>query len=225
MRSNGSDRENVQDEINDRIDRILGSGPWAWYVARDDELLIDLDEYMRQSKRGPWGEVFWRLRLQAAIRSNKLEIAPAGIWLVYSFGEHRFHSIIRLARPMSALQRLVWQFHLGSDSYRAKNDLGRLALGVKAPTLLIAPAPIPNFYRDPDAVCRCTVKHSTEQQLRLGKDACKVWRKYRGTTPYELWGTPAPRQQRAKVHSGCVPIEDILQCDLIKPENDDEQNF
>src|SRR5438477_166939 len=107
-----------------------------WYIAHNDELLLDLDDYMRPTKTGcPWGEAFFRRRLRDAIAAGKLQVRE--VWLVNSMSEHHYHAFIRLkARPLTAvLARLVWQLHLGSDLYRGRADLMRFVRGIEAPSL------------------------------------------------------------------------------------------
>jgi hypothetical protein len=105
--------------------------------------------------------------------------------------------------------------HLGSDLYRGKADLTRLAKKVLFPSLIIEKRVITDpttgepFYRSPDAVCDCTGKHDTVEQFKMGDKACGVWRKFRGFAPWELWGPPSKAQHRVKLRDGKVPIEFI----------------
>src|SRR5271154_3908207 len=107
------------------MDNKKGSKMSYWYIARQDELLIDLDEYMRPTKSGcPWGEAFFRRRLRDAMSAGKLNVKE--VWLVNSTSEHHYHAIIRLKTDWrkrkqeipTDIERLVWQLHLGSDLYR-----------------------------------------------------------------------------------------------------------
>jgi len=176
-----------------------------WMLAHSDELLIDLDDFMRPAKSGgPWGEVFFRRRLREAMRAGKLAVRE--VWLVRSSSPHHFQIIVRLKKALPLMERLVWQLHLGSDLYRGRADLMRAAKGIKAPSLLILPEPIPGFYREPDRVCECVKKHVTAEN-----PACAVWRELRGMSPWELFG-PSSQEKEGCVALplGRVPLELIL---------------
>lgn len=186
-----------------------------WYFGHIDELLLDFDDFEKPTaKGGVWGEDFFRLRLQPAMEAEKIDVRE--VWLVPSNTSRHKHVIVRLNHPYPSLWlRLVWQLHLGSDIYRAKADLMRAAKGNLFPTLLIQKTPIVDpttgepFYRPPDAHCDCTKKHDTEEQFKLGADACKVWQQYRGAAPWELWGPPNKPQTRVRLRDGKVPLEYI----------------
>ena len=181
-----------------------------WYIAHDDELLIDLDEYMRPTKTGcPWGEAFFRRRLRDAMASNKLIVES--VWLMNSSSEKHYHAIVHLRCNMKPIERLIWQMHLGSDLYRSRADLMRLARGIDYPSLLIANEPIPKFYRGPDFTCFCTNKHKTEEQVELGAKCCPVWSRVRGLSPWELFGPSRKISERfIPLPVGEVPLELIM---------------
>jgi hypothetical protein len=195
----------------------------VWYVAHNDELLIDLDEYMRPTKTGcPWGEAFFRRRLRDAMAAGKLKVEE--VWLVNSTSEKHYHAIVRIEPSWGKteyidtprwsptdVERLVWQLHLGSDLYRGRADLMRLARNVYGPSLLIRHEKIENFYREPDAICDCTGKHDTEKQHALGDDACPIWQHYRGMSPWELFGPSRKLTERfVALPTGQVPLELIM---------------
>jgi len=188
-----------------------------WYLAHSDELLIDLDDYMRPTKSGcPWGEAFFRRRLRDAIRDGKLRVRE--VYLINSLSLRHYHAIIRLDNlqaSMPIVQSLVWQLHLGSDLYRGRADLMRYAKGIYAPSLLILPHKIDGFYREPDRKCPCTEKHDTEVQFALGPAACPVWRELRGMSPWELFGRNRKCRERfVPLPTGKVPFELIMRYDL-----------
>ena len=188
----------------------------VWYLAHNDELLIDLDDYNRPSKSGcPWGEAFFRRRLRDAMAAGKLHVRE--VWLVNSTSEHHYHAIVRLngyQQGSTKISLLVWQLHLGSDLYRGRADLMRAAKGIPAPSLLILPEAIPGFYRLPDHTCSCTKKHITDEQAELGPGACPIWRKYRGYSPWELFGPSRKvRERYVPLPTGRVPFELIMRCD------------
>lgn len=199
-----------------------------WYVAHHDELLIDLDEYMRPTKTGcPWGEAFFRRRLRDAMAAGKLDVEE--VWLVNSTSEHHYHAIVRIEPRWGKagtdtprwtpedMERLVWQLHLGSDLYRGRADLMRLARNVYGPSLLIRHEKIAGFYREPDAVCDCTKKHDTEQQCALGDLGCPIWQHYRGMSPWELFGPSRKQTERfVALPTGRVPLELIMKVEVEK---------
>jgi hypothetical protein len=182
----------------------------AWYVAHNDELLIDIDEPQKPVRGGPYIEKFFRQRLRDAIRAGLLAVHD--VWIVPSTTNGHVHIAVQLAAPLPILERLVWQQHLGSDLYRGKSDLMRLARGKPAPSLLIEAEPIPRFYREPDYVCPCTRKHDTAEQQALGDKACPVWLDVRGLSPWELFGPSSQEPELCVVlpRSGRVPAAAIM---------------
>ena len=65
-----------------------------WYIARTDELMIDLDEAMRDTGNGPWVEIFFRRRLREAMLAGKLDVRD--VWLSRSATNGHFQAVIRL---------------------------------------------------------------------------------------------------------------------------------
>lgn len=185
-----------------------------WYLAHPDELLLDLDDYMRTTKSGgPWGEIFFRRRLRDAMAANKLQVKS--VYLARSQSEHHFHIIVRLARIMPSLERLVWQLHLGSDLYRGRADLMRLARGIKVPSLLILQQEFEGLDRAADAICDCTKKHITEENPN-----CAIWREYRGHSPWELFGPSRKLKEKfVPLSLGKVPFDLLMKVD---PENENK---
>src|SRR5258708_2258750 len=137
-----------------------------WYIAREDELLLDLDTYMRPTAKGaPWGEMFFRRRLRDAIANGKLEVT--GVWLTQSYSKEHYQAVVKLHRTINQMARLVWQLHLGSDLYRGRADMMRAVRGYPSASLLILPSKIKDFYRKPDEECTCTEKHTTLAQMTM----------------------------------------------------------
>jgi len=188
----------------------------AWYLAADDELLIDLDGALRPTKNGaPWIEEFFRKRLRNAVADKLLALrADRPVWLVRSATPGHYHAFVRLYDTMCAGERFTWQLHLGSDLYRGRADLMRLWRGKAAPSLLIEPEPIERFYRPPDYLCACTGKHKIEEQLAAGRNACPVWLKVRGLSPYELFGRPSNEPEQVvplPMDGGEVPMALVME--------------
>ena len=182
-----------------------------WYLARAYELLLDLDEYGRPAKSGgPWGEVFFRRRLRDARASGKLNVEA--VYLAHSSTERHFHAIVVLWQDMPEIERLIWQLELGSDLYRGRADLMRAALGQAAPSLLIRNHLMPDFYRSPDYECPCQAKHITSEN-----PDCPIWRRFRGASPWQLFGKPihSGPEYAVPLPLGKIPIELI---DAVKVE-------
>jgi hypothetical protein len=186
-----------------------------WYLAHSDELLLDLDDYMRPTKSGgPWGEIFFRRRLRDAMAANKLNVNF--VCLSRSESAHHFHVIIRLAEPMRELERLIWQLHLGSDLYRGRADLMRFAhYGIDVPTLpaslLILQKKFTGLYRGPDAECNCTKKHITAEN-----PTCIVWREYRGDSPWKLFGPSRKLPEKfVPLPLGKVPFNLLMKVEAV----------
>ena len=195
-----------------------------WYIAKSDELLLDIDDYEKPVIRyGIWGEMF-RQRLRDAINAGVLEIrmtdGEADVFLEESNTPNHFHVFIRLAHPMSLHQRMSWQLRLASDWKRSHADLMRASRHIRPASLLIRAHKVVELWREPDHECACTGKHETlKQAALLSTDlGCPVWRKLRGATPWELFGEPAHGGIECPVNLplGRVPLEKILQVGRLK---------
>lgn len=178
-----------------------------WYIARHNELLIDLDDYTRPTRSGaPWGEVFFRRRLRDAMLDGKLDVQ--NVYLSRSNTSGHFHAFVRInqnGKHIGQIQRLVWQLHLGSDLYRGRADLMRAAKDMAYPSLLITSKKLRGFWRSYDDRCSCKQKHIT------GKSECPVWKHYRGMSPWELFGESHNEEEKfIALPLGHVPIDLIL---------------
>jgi hypothetical protein len=162
---------------------------WYWYIAREDELLLDLDRPERKLLDGStFLDTFFWGRLSGAIHDRKLTLAGKptdSTVLVKSATPNHMHIYIRLDGKLPLFERMAWQLWLGSDLYRGRADLMRAARGHPHPSLLIEPQIITALWRKPDDQCLCARKHRTEDRPR-----CRTWRKYRGPSPWELFGRP-----------------------------------
>jgi hypothetical protein len=166
----------------------------AWYIAHDDELLVDLDRcYRKHEKSGRLeGEIFFKHRLYDAEDAGLFELHDFGTYLIASATPGHMHGYVRLKRPMALVERLTWQSWTGSDFLRSRADWMRFARGIKYPSILEEPAAIRNFYRGPDYVCECPGKHKSEE-----RPDCEVWRLLRGADIYELFGRPTKLEDLA----------------------------
>lgn len=156
----------------------------AWYIARANELLLDVDRAMAPTKAGgpPRLDAFVRRRVRDAVLARKLDVKRLVVAPSYSPGNR--HVLITMGRSMPMMERLIWQAWLGSDLYRARADLMRAAMGHLYPSLLVAPRIIPEW-RAPNAICPCEGKHA------IDGSECKAWRRFRGPSPWECFGKPS----------------------------------
>ncbi len=162
----------------------------AWYIARSNEFLIDMDrafQPMHESGRTRF-ELFFRRRLRDAERAGLFMLRKVVVEPSYSDGN--VHVFVELTKPMTDLERLIWQSWLGSDLYRSRTDLKRYQMKHMFPSLLIAPKASAAF-REPDDVCDCDGKHETVDLYDNPDKACSAWHRYRGPTPWECFGEPA----------------------------------
>lgn len=192
-----------------------------WYLQHPNELLIDLDDAMRDTdnrngkSNGPWIEIFFRRRLREAIASGKLKVRD--IYLARSATNGHFQAVIRLRddntyhnSQIGQIWREIWQLYLGSDLYRARADLMRcVTIGFDySNSLLILPEKIPDFYRTPDAICDCIDKHTRETD-------CRIFQRFRGLEMTEMFGPKRKdREKFVPLPLGRVPLELILKREL-----------
>lgn len=136
----------------------------AWYVAKDDELLIDIDG--RSGEPAKKLESF-RRRLRAAFLCKKLDVRS--VWLFPSQTSKHFHAFVQLADNMRQVERIAWELRLGSDIYRTCANLLRHERIIQAASLFFASDTEDEaiqgsgFYRVADHYCTCT--EHTEESL------------------------------------------------------------
>lgn len=141
---------------------------WYWYVAQDDELMMDLDG---------------RVLLEIAESRIQRDLVPKGlvryIYVTPSQNPDHFHFVVKLWKCMPVMQRMVWQLYLMDHVYRSVKNMFRVLDGTPSPSLLVSPKDwhetppafngehhcIVTFWRQWDATCGC-VSH---------KDAKKIW--------------------------------------------------
>ena len=154
-----------------------------WYVARPDELLIDLDH--RSAKLDKLANAGQRLR--GAIEDGSISVRD--VWLYPSRTEKHYHLIIRLKYEISFTEREAWSIYLRSDIYRAVNNLMRGFSEISNPVLIIANHQWKDFYRMADAICGCRTKHDHATMKKC--PAAKFIRGDFRTT--EFFGHPSKR--------------------------------
>jgi hypothetical protein len=154
-----------------------------WYFRHPDEIFVDLDG-KTEAKHGARLRMS-RRRLRAAIEQGKLFVKD--VWFYPSQTPLHHHLIVRTMLGVVCPQ--AWALYLGSDVYRASNNLMREALFMAGnmpdprtyflgSDLLIVPEPYFRFYRRHDAECSCVGKHSLEM-MGLCPVAANIRGKYR----------------------------------------------
>jgi hypothetical protein len=142
---------------------------WHWYVARQDELLIDCDS-----------ETILQIalkRLQKPAPSLPVHtLAVSDIFVAPSVGEKHFHLAVRLKCGLPVVHRIAWQLYLMDDCYRTVHNLFRSQKKGRAPILLISPHnwlcsgvalnSTKRFWRSSDAVCFCPLpRHKSPNKI------------------------------------------------------------
>lgn len=132
---------------------------WYWYLRKEYEIFVDLDGTDPDS----YAKKLYRAnrRLRGAIDAGRIKVESA--YLYHSSAALHHHLIIKMPECMSVEVAQVWALYLGSDVFRACNNLLRRMSGpvfVTSADLLISPAPYPNFYRRYDYNCECKAKHT-----------------------------------------------------------------
>ena len=150
---------------------------WYWYIARRNELFLDIDQPDRVINH-------LRRRLQGAIESGKLDVRC--VYRQRSQSGNREHIIVTLNRELSDIERYVWEIVLRSDLYRGCNNIMRALHRVGAPDVFISRQDS-YFFRPPDATCNCRGKHKSNVM-----EHCPVAIKYRGKwRVYGFFGRPS----------------------------------
>lgn len=100
-----------------------------WYVARPNELFLDIDNAARSLKHA-------RARLQGAIECGKLRVNYVSIR--ESKTTNHIHCIVTLFDELPEIQREVWAVILHSDIYRGCASIMRSCFAVPNPDILIS---------------------------------------------------------------------------------------
>lgn len=129
-----------------------------WYVARPNELFLDIDNVSRSIKHA-------RSRLQGAIECGKLNVSH--VMQRPSKSKDHLHVIITLgnSKPKSITENAVWEIVLHGDIYRGCCTIMRVRRGMQAPSILISPwATFADLHADnrrpADDKCECENKHN-----------------------------------------------------------------
>jgi hypothetical protein len=124
---------------------------WYWYIARGNEIFLDLDSPAKASRAIS--------KLRRTLRRKMLPIKA--VYFYRSLSRGKYHLIIILSRSMPAGARALWAVWLGSDVVRGLYTLERLRRGIKAADLLIVVKPFE--FRASDFKCRCPAKHKARR--------------------------------------------------------------
>lgn len=143
-----------------------------WYVARPNELFLDIDNMSRSIKHA-------RARLQGAIECGKLDVAY--VMQRPSKSKGHLHVIITIKGDSSPdsnfytneTTRAIWEIILHSDLYRGCCNVMRSEIGIPASRILISPwshfcglgyehKKMTRIHpdRDSDDFCKCKSKHN-----------------------------------------------------------------
>lgn len=154
-----------------------------WYVARPNELFLDIDNPKRSLPHA-------RARLQGAIECGKLDVAY--VMQRPSQSQNRLHVIITIKGDSSPdsefytneTTRSVWEMIFHSDIYRGCCNVMRSQIGINAPRVLISP--YPSWV---DIIETGTKKHShgyvieaTVEHVRHANDSCDCATKHNAAT-------------------------------------------
>jgi hypothetical protein len=140
---------------------------WFWYVARENELMIDCDSKALL-------EIAMK-RLQDTTRIGIEEpLSVKDIFLAPSKNSEHFHITVRLNESIDPIRRAIWQLFLFDDVTRSTHNLFRAVNNIPAPSLLISPYNWLNlstlatvkFWRSHDAVCTCSpLRHKSAKAI------------------------------------------------------------
>lgn len=159
--------------MSEGLDRM--GAPWSWYVARNTELMLDLDGTAPgASSLGPT-----RIRLEAA----RAILDPEAAYIYRSGTRGHFHVVLVLREPMEAAERFVWEMQLRGDLYRGRCNIMRSLRFHPSPALLIAPRDWTGFYRAPDDRCVCPGKHDFQTFVKCPA-AVRLRGEFRSWSPF-----------------------------------------
>lgn len=135
---------------------------WHWYVARDNELFIDMDRYAESIHHAG-------RRLQGAIDGKYLDVRE--VYAYPSQTNNHAHIIIVLGENHKTkdkmhygeIQRYVWEMLFHGDIYRCASNIFRRVYSVGSPDILITRRIL---HRTPDFDCECQNKHSKLEVMK-----------------------------------------------------------
>jgi hypothetical protein len=147
-----------------------------WYVARANELFLDIDNVSRSIKHA-------KSRLQGAIECGKLDVAY--VMSRPSKTKNHVHTIVTLKDDMMPIEKSIWEIILHGDIYRGCCGAMRAIYFHTSPDVLISPGSffetawenpeLPVVFRRSDDGCNCPTKHN-----RATMETCPAAKRLRG---------------------------------------------
>lgn len=134
---------------------------WFWYVARSDELMIDVDS-----------QVLLEIALKR-LAKPELPIKAKSMFVAESQSAGHFHFVVRLRRDVPEFWRMLYQLYLMDHVYRSVKNFERCFNATPGASLLISPhnwihggVNGQKFWRSPDAICHClAAKHKSQKSI------------------------------------------------------------
>lgn len=148
---------------------------WFWYVARPNEIFVDLDSPAATTRA--LSVLRRALNVKRTAKTPLLKLGILGVWLYPSEAEGHSHLIVVLKNNLSFIDRTAWSLWLGTDQIRAayvmerflsfacRNDasipdgwVDSVIDNPSFPTELLSVRHEYGF-RKPDTFCFCKEKH------------------------------------------------------------------
>jgi hypothetical protein len=136
-----------------------GIARWFWYVARPNEIFVDLDSPRAVTRALSVLRRALNVKKNAKSPLNKLDIES--VWLYPTETEGHSHLIVVLKYELRVHYRLAWSLWMGTDQIRAAYVLERFRYFFNSES-----SPVELFcarqeygFRKPDTFCFCKEKH------------------------------------------------------------------
>ncbi len=145
-----------------------GVSRWFWYVARPNEIFVDLDSGKAISRALSVVRRALLVKPTAKTPLNKLPIES--VWLYPSGTEGHAHLILVLAKELTVIEKVSWSLWLGTDQIRAAYVIERFLAFWRSADVrsgrsdyeiqaeILATHEVYGF-RKPDTFCYCKDKH------------------------------------------------------------------
>lgn len=139
--------------------------PWYWYVARSNEIFLDLDSkralnralnvlrraiLRERTGKGVFSEYPFSFPFQNVLRVHS-------VWIYPTQSENHYHLIVVGWHDMPVELRLAWALWMGADQVRAAYVMERYRHGFPRPELLCTRSLY--GFRIADDACDCRDKH------------------------------------------------------------------
>lgn len=141
---------------------------WYWYVARENEIFVDLDSGRSITRALSVLRRALSVRPHAKTPINKLNVRS--VWLYPSIEAKHAHLIVELNEALPLNRRVAWSLWMGGDQLRAAYVMERAAAqsdsypfsGMEPPAELLAVRK-PYGWRLHDDICECRSKHKAKR--------------------------------------------------------------